>query len=81
MQCINFNEGTLKILGIQFSYNKMVRDEKNFKNHIAKIKNVLKVWRMGDLKIAEKTVIFKSLAISKMVHLALIKTAPTFNEE
>ena len=36
---------------------------------------------MGDLTIAEKTVIFKSLAISKMVHLALIKTAPTFNEE
>ena len=33
---------------------------------------------MRDLTIEGKIVIFKSLAISKIVHLALIKTAPIF---
>ena len=45
---------------------------------IAKIENVLKVWRTRDLTIKGKIVIFKSLAISKSVHLVLIKTVPIF---
>ena len=45
---------------------------------IAKIENVLKVWRTRDLTIKGKIVIFKSLAISKIVQLVLIKTVPIF---
>ena len=76
MQCIIINEETVKILGINFSHNKKLEEEKSFNNHIAKIENVLRVWRMRDLTIEGKIVIFKSLAISKIVHLALIKTVP-----
>ena len=36
---------------------------------------------MRDLTIEEKIVIFKSLAISKVEHLALIKTVPIFTVE
>ena len=36
---------------------------------------------MRDLTHEGKIVIFKSLAISKIVHLALIKTAPIFTAE
>ena len=78
MQCINLNEETVTILGIHFSYNKKLEEEKNFNNHIATIQNVLRACRMRDLTIEGKIVIFKSLAISKIVHLALIKTVPIF---
>ena len=43
-----------------------------------KIENVLRVWRMSDLTIERKIVIFKALAISKIVHLALMNTVPIF---
>ena len=36
---------------------------------------------MRDLTIEGKIVIFKLFAISKIVHLALIKTVPTFGKE
>ena len=35
MKCINLNEETVKILGIHFSYNKKLEEDKNFNNHIA----------------------------------------------
>ena len=72
MQCISLPEQTVKILGIHFSYSKKLAEEENFNNHISKIKNVSKVWRMRDLMIDGKILIFKLLAISKVVHLALI---------
>ena len=70
IQWINLNEEIVKSLGIHFSCKKKLEEEKNFHSHIAKIKNVL---RMRDLTIEGKTVIFKSRAVSKIVHLALIR--------
>ena len=61
MQRINLNEKTVKILGIHFSCNKKLKEEKNFNNHVVKIENVLKVWRMRDVTTEGKTVTFKSL--------------------
>ena len=58
MQCNIINEETVKILGINFSHNKKLEEEKSFNNHIAKIENVLRVWRMRDLTIEGKIVIF-----------------------
>ena len=78
MQCINLNEETVKILEIHFSYKKKLEKEKYFNNHIAKIENVLKIWRMRDSTIEGKTVTFKSLAISKIVQLALINIVSSF---
>ena len=40
---MNLNGKTVKILGIHFSYKKMLEEEKNFNIFIAKIENVLKV--------------------------------------
>ena len=73
IQCINLNDESVKILGTDFTYNKKLEEEENINNNIAKIENVLRVWRMRDLTIEGEIVIFKSLAISKIVHLALIK--------
>ena len=73
-RCINLHEDTIKILGIFYSYNKQLENDENFKKHIAKIENVLKLWRARNLSLEWEIAIFKSLALSKITHLALVKT-------
>ena len=77
MNCIDLTEDVIKILGIYFSYNKKLELEKNFLNHIAKIQNILKLWKLRNLTIEGRIVAFKSLAISKLIHLALVTEIPT----
>ena len=36
MKCVNLNNETLKILGVHFSYNKILRKTKNFPNILSK---------------------------------------------
>ena len=45
LQYINIKKESLKILGIHFSYNKELEQEKHFECHIVKIENVLKLWK------------------------------------
>ena len=44
MRCANLHEDTIKILGIHYSYNKQLENDKNLKKCIAKSENVLKQW-------------------------------------
>ena len=76
MRCVNLHEDTIKILGIHYSYNKQFENDKNFKKYIAKMENVLKLWRVRNLSLEEKIKVFKSMALSKITHLALVKTIP-----
>ena len=57
---------------IYFSYNKKLEQEKNFLNHIVKIQNILKLWKLRNLTIERRIVVFKSLEISKSIYLALV---------
>ena len=77
MKCIDLCNDTIKITGIHFSYNKKKRNEKNFLDSITKIQNVLKVWRMRRYTLDGKIIVFKTLAISKIVFLSLISKVPT----
>ena len=72
MFCIDLTEDVIKILGIHFSYNKKLEQEKYFLNHIVKIQNILKLWKLRTLTIEGRIVVFKSLAISKLIYLALV---------
>ena len=72
MKCVNLNNETVKILGVHFSYNKNLEQDKNFSDHIIKIENILKLWRMRQLTLEGRITVFKSLAISKVIHLLLI---------
>ena len=74
MKCLNLTKGTVKILGVHLSYNKKLEYEMNFQSHIIKIESALRVWRMRNVIIEGKVLVFKSLAISKIVHLSLITT-------
>ena len=75
----DLTEDVRKILGIYFSYNKTLEQEKNFLNHIAKIQNISKLRKLRTLTTEGRIIIFKSLAISKLIHLALVIEIPTIN--
>ena len=65
--CIHLTEDVIRILGIYFSYNKKLEQEKNFLNNIVKIQNILKLWNLRNLTIEEIIIVFKSVAISKLI--------------
>ena len=76
VECIDLTKNSLKILGIHFSYNKKIENEGNFIKLIRKIENVLKIWRTRKVTVQGKIAIFKTLAISKVSHLALVTNVP-----
>ena len=78
MRCIDLNIDTLKILGTQFSYNKKLKEEKNFYKIVTDMQRVLKIWKMRRLTLEGKIVIFKTIAISKIVFQAFITTVPKY---
>ena len=69
MKCIDLCKDTIRITGVHFSYNKTKEDEENFLEIISKVQNVLKIWRMRSLTLEGKIIVFKTLAISKIVSL------------
>ena len=42
MKCVNFNDETTQILGVHFSYNKNLEQDKKCWEHIVKIESTLK---------------------------------------
>ena len=70
MKCNDLRNEAIKILGVYFSNNRKINDEKNFYNIISNIEVVLNLWRMRNLTLAI------SLATSKIVCLALLIKIP-----
>ena len=64
------------MLGVYFSYNINLLNQKNYCQAIPNIHGILKLWRMRNLSIEGKIVVFKTLAISKLVNLALLTVIP-----
>ena len=60
MKCLELMKETVKILGAHFCYNKKLEHEINFQSHIVKIESVLRLWRMRNLMIEGKVLVFKS---------------------
>ena len=81
MECVNREKDTIKILGIHYSYNQALENDENFTDQIIKIENVLKIWRSRSLNLEGKITVFKSLALSKIIHLPLVKTFPNTTVE
>ena len=76
MDCIDLTKTTIKLLGIHFSYNKKLETEENSIRNVRKIEKVLKLWRMRNLSVEGKITIFKTLAISKIIHFSLVTNVP-----
>ena len=77
IKCIDLRLNTVKILSIHFSYNKKIENDENFLKQIASIEKVLKPYEIRNLTLERKVTVFKALAISKIVYLALITNIPT----
>ena len=77
MKCVDLWEDTITISCVHFPYNKTKQDEKNLWETVTKIKNILKIWRMRSLTFEDKIIIFKILAISKIVYLSMMIKVPT----
>ena len=75
-RCVDLKIDTLKILGTHFSYNKKLEDEKNFYTAVTNIQRILKIWKMRNLTLGGKIVIFKTLVISKIVFQSLVTPVP-----
>ena len=72
MRCADLKNDTLKILSTLFSCNKKLKEEKNFYTTVTNIQRVLKIWKMKNLTLEGKIVIFKTLVISTIVIQSLI---------
>ena len=76
MKCIDLRNEAIKILGVYFSYNQEIKDDKDFYNIIANIQGALNLWRIRNLTLEGRIVLFKTFAISKIVFLALLTKIP-----
>ena len=76
MKCIDLRNEAIKILGVYFSYNQKIKDDKNFDNTVSNIQGALHLWRMRNLTLEGRIVVFKTFAISKIVFLALLTKIP-----
>ena len=64
------------MLGVHVSFNKKLHDDINFYTAVTNIYNVIKLWHMRHLSVEVKITTYKSLAISKIVHLVLLTIVP-----
>ena len=77
VEYVNLLTNAIKILGIYFSYNTKLENEKNFLYHITKLQEVINIWKMRNLSLRGEITNFKTLALSKIIHLALLTNVPT----
>ena len=73
MACIDLMFNEIKISGVYYSNDKKFKNQESFRDLVLKIE---KLWRMQNLSITCKITVFKTLAISKIVHLALVNIIP-----
>ena len=73
---VNLTSNTIRILGVHYSYDPVLTNDKNFISALKKIIDVLKVWKMRNLSLIGKITIFKTLAISKIIYISYMSCVP-----
>ena len=76
LKSINLTTGTIKILSVHFSYNSTLKVQNNFLDTVKSIQQALRFWNRRMLSLEGKIIIFKTLAISKIVYLAFLTVIP-----
>ena len=75
IRCIDLRNQAIRILGIWFSYNQKIKDDKSF-YIILNIQGVLNLWRKRNLTLEGRMVVLKTFAIWKIVIPALLTKIP-----
>ena len=73
---IDLTNDSAKILGLHFSYNKKIQEDRNFIDTIKKMETILQIWRSRNLTLLGKIAVFKTLAISKLVYCSYLSNVP-----
>ena len=78
MKTVDLTSNTLKLLGRYFSCNKKCQNQINFLKAIIDIQSVLRLWRMRNLTLEGRIIIFKTLTFYEIVYLALLVIFPDY---
>ena len=65
-------------LGIFNSYEKGLQEKLNFLDNLKSVNDVLMIWRSRGLSLSGKILIFKTLALSKLINACTIKVSSKF---
>ena len=76
LKSLDLTKESIKILGVHIFCNKKLQNDMNFCTAVKNICNVIKLWCIRHVSLKTKITTFKSLAISKIVDLALITIVP-----
>ena len=76
LKSINLTTDTINILGAHFSYNSTLKIQNNFLDTVKSIQQVLRFWNRRILLLEERIIIFKTVAISKIVYLPFLTVIP-----
>jgi len=68
----------LEILGIYVGKNRRECEEKNWRNKVNKIKNILNMWKQRSLNIQGRVTIISSLLVSRLWYAAMVINVPTW---
>ena len=72
LKSLDLTKESIQIIGVHICYNTKLQDDTNLCMTVKNICNVIKLWRMRHLSLEGKITIFKSLALSKVVYLAVL---------
>ena len=70
IKCIDLTKEAIKVSGVSVCYDKNLQLESNFRKTILNIERTLRMWRRRNLTLEGKIIIFKILALSKIILLA-----------
>ena len=76
MQSVDLKRDSIKALVIYFSYNINLMNKKKLLSSYHQYHVILKQWRMRNFSTENKIVVFKTIAISKLIYLALLTAIP-----
>ena len=73
---VNLNCSVIRTLGIFNSYDMDLMEKLNFLDKLKVLKDVLNLWECRGLSLAGRILIFKSLALSKLLYASTMKCLP-----
>ena len=73
---LKWRDEPIKALGVYYSYDEKLLQEKNFIENLDKIKKLIKIWASRGLSLYGKVTIIKALVIPKMVYLFSVIPTP-----
>ena len=66
----------VKVLGIHFSYNKKLAEERNFNKILPEMRQIINLWKTRNLTLFGKVTIIKSLILSKLTYKGSMLCVP-----